>query len=259
MFEFIITKKSLVINMTNNHQPSLTKTNIIQGALFCLALSLQSPLQAQVLNSASLSKSPVSINEDFAVTVQLTPNSNTVWCGMRVEYGDGRTQDIRVGSDGFQSLPLKLTHRYGGSGDFNIRIYGRYMSRGLKSAIPCEGAPISLPVKVIDPAAAEAARRLEEQALREQNVRNRMRQDEERLARERQSLEAQRKALEEREQQAKERELAERERVLREREAALNRKAQEPTPPKPAAPPAAPPVAPAVKPAPVAKPAATGF
>lgn len=241
--------------MTNNCKPRLTTSSIVQGTLLGLALWLQTPLQAQVLNSASLSRNPVPINEDFAVTVQLTPNSNTVWCGMRVEYGDGRTQDIRVGSDGFQSLPLKLTHRYGGSGDYNIRIFGRYMSRGLKSAIPCEGAPISLPVKVIDPAVGEAARRLEEQAQREQNERNRIRQDEERLARERQSLEAQRKALEEREQQAKERELAERERVLREREAALSRKAQETAPPKPAAPPAAP----AAKPAPAVKPAATGF
>lgn len=244
------------MNMTNNQQTHLTSANLIQSIFICLFLGLHSPMQAQVLNSASLSKGTVPINEDFTVTVQLTPNNNMVWCGLRVEYGDGRIQDIRVGSDGYQSLPLKLTHRYSGSGNYDIRTYGRYMSRGLRSANACEGAPISLPVKVIDPAAAEAARRLEDQVIREANERNnRIRQNEERLERERQLLEAQRKAIEEREQQAKERELAERERVLREREAALNRKTQEPTPPKPAAPP----TAPVAKPAPAAKPAVTGF
>ncbi len=246
--------------MTNILKSSHTATSWVKGLLFGLTLLTQVSAQAQVLNSASLSKSPVPINEDFVIIVQLTPNNNPVLCGLSIEFGDGRAQSIRVGSEGYQSLPLRLTHRYTVTGEYTVRLSGRYMSRGLRSAVPCEGAPIALTVKVIDPAEGEAARRLQEQAQREQNERIRMRQDEERLARERQAIEAQRKALEEREQQAKERELAERERALREREAALNRKAQEVAPAKPAAPPAPTPAAPAAaKPAPAPKPAATGF
>jgi hypothetical protein len=242
--------------MMNNRNVNLMTSSLFQGTLLGLAMLMQVSVQAQILNSASLSKNPVPINEEFAVVVQLTPNNNTVWCGLRVEYGDGRTQEIRVGSEGFQSLPLKLTHRFVGSGEYNIRIFGRYLSRGLKSANACEGSPISVPVKVIDPAVIEAAKIREEQVLREQNERIRMRQDEERIARERQSLEAQRKALEERERQTKERELAERERALREREEALSRKALEAAQQRPAITPAAPAARPA---APPVKPAATGF
>ncbi len=205
------------------------------GRATALALCFLGPLMvgAQTLQSVTVSKGVVNINEDFDLTVNLAQiGDQPIWCGLRVVYGDGRTQDIRVGNDPHRTLPLKLSHRYAGSGVFTVKVSGVYLSRGLKSAVPCSGADQSVAVRVKDPAVDEAARRLEDMAQREQLERQRQVQERERLARER--------------------ELQERERALQEREAAANRREAE----RKAAPAPAPAAAPAPAPA---KPATSGF
>ncbi len=225
------------------------------GRATALALCFLGPLMvgAQTLQSVTVSKGVVNINEDFDLTVNLAQiGDQPIWCGLRVVYGDGRTQDIRVGNDPHRTLPLKLSHRYAGSGVFTVKVSGVYLSRGLKSAVPCSGADQSVAVRVKDPAVDEAARRLEDMAQREQLERQRLQQETERLAREKQELEARQRQVQERERLARERELQERERALQEREAAANRREAE----RKAAPAPAPAAAPAPAPA---KPATSGF
>ena len=50
-------------------------------------------------------------------------------------------------SDG---LKIKFTKKYVRPGDYSISVKGKYLSRGLKSAAACNGANLTLPIKVVD-------------------------------------------------------------------------------------------------------------
>jgi hypothetical protein len=68
------------------------------------------------------------------------PFTNTnVWCGLRIEFGDGESKNIRVGENGDEDLNFTYKYTYSNVGTYSASVVGTYMSRGFKSATACTG------------------------------------------------------------------------------------------------------------------------
>jgi hypothetical protein len=96
-----------------------------------------------------------------AVTIYIEFNTKEVpkpWCGFEINWGDGDSQDVRAGHDGADRFPLQLSHIYRTPGQFNLRISGKYLSRGFLSANACAGGTKQTLVTVTDPAEEKATR-----------------------------------------------------------------------------------------------------
>lgn len=75
----------------------------------------------------------------FQVNFAKTVTNTNVWCGLRIEFGDGESKNIRVGENGDKDLNFTYKHTYHNTGTYNASVVGVFMSRGLKSAIGCTG------------------------------------------------------------------------------------------------------------------------
>jgi hypothetical protein len=98
---------------------------------------------------------------DIGASVGLQVDFNTKevsrpWCGFEISWGDGDKQDVRAGHDGADNFPLRFSHVYRTSGQFNLRISGKYISRGLKSAGACAGGDKQAILTVVDGAESKA-------------------------------------------------------------------------------------------------------
>jgi hypothetical protein len=178
---------------------------------------------AQVLVGMSTDKEHVAVEEPFKLIVTLKER-DTMWCGLRVSFGDGEVRDVRV-----EQTPLTLVKKYAAPGRYEIRAEGQYLPRGLRTALACQGNLQTGFVDVADPA-VEAKRQAE--------------------ARE---LERRKRELEEKERQLRQRE----QELERERERERQRQAGAPAPapaPAPATRKPGPPPAGAPAPAPAGKP-----
>ena len=118
--------------------------------LTLISLLILGPIQSaigQELKSLALENLNPSIQADTVLLINISP-AEPNFCGIRVEWGDGNGQDYRLERAG--SEPIKLTKRYNRSGDFTIVVKGKFLSRGLKSAVPCKSENLILPIKVVD-------------------------------------------------------------------------------------------------------------
>ena len=76
-------------------------------------------------------------------------------CGLRVDWGNGKSQMVRVGSEppeGAPTSPIKLSTIYSSAGKFNITLKGELMLLGGMVG-PCDVKVAGLEVTVIDPVA----------------------------------------------------------------------------------------------------------
>lgn len=114
--------------------------------LLFLVFSLQKA-DAQELKSLALENNNASIQSETVLLINIRP-SDPNFCGMRIEWGDGEGQDFRY--EKAISEPIKITKKYVRPGDYTISVKGKYLSRGLKSLAACNGANLTLPIKVVD-------------------------------------------------------------------------------------------------------------
>ena len=77
------------------------------------------------------------------VKVLFNYGSEGVWCGLRIDLGDGDVRDLLL--DG---LPLTLTKQYAAAGRYVLRAQGHFVARGIQSAPGCGVAARSLTVVV---------------------------------------------------------------------------------------------------------------
>lgn len=92
-------------------------------------------VQAQTLKSLRLAgATPVVAGQQASLEIELSPAGGSVWCGLRVDFGDGAARELRVGENGAADLQLRIPLRYAAPGEYMIKVSGRMMSRGLRSA-----------------------------------------------------------------------------------------------------------------------------
>ena len=75
----------------------------------------------------------------FRVDLAKTVTDTNVWCGLRIEFGDGESKNIRVGENGDKDLNFTYKYTYPNVGTYSPSVVGVYMPRGLKSAKGCTG------------------------------------------------------------------------------------------------------------------------
>ena len=114
--------------------------------LLFLVFSMQKA-NGQELKSLALENNNPSIQSETVLLINVTP-SDPNFCGMRIEWGDGEGQDFRY--EKAISEPIKFTKKYVRPGDYTVSVKGKYLSRGLKSAVACKGKNLTLPIKVVD-------------------------------------------------------------------------------------------------------------
>lgn len=122
-----------------------------------VGLTAPAPAQAQALKALQVPTEAVAVGEAAFVEVELTPAGGSVWCGLRIDFGNGTTRDIRVGDNDRADLNLRVPVQYASPGDYLVKVSGRMLSRGLRSAAPCEGEARSAVLRVLrGPALATA-------------------------------------------------------------------------------------------------------
>ena len=109
-----------------------------------LLFSLQKA-NGQELNSISVENKNISTQSETVLLINITP-SDPNFCGIRIEWGDGEGQDFRYEKS--TSEPIKFSKIYDRAGDYTVSVKGKYLSRGLKSAVACKGENLTLPIKV---------------------------------------------------------------------------------------------------------------
>lgn len=186
-------------------------TNQIINFVSALALiglsSSPSLAQDSSRNFAAVTNAKISgktVEVGTPVTVSLEFNVPQPWCGLEINWGDGQVDTVRVGHENNNQFPLQLSHTYQSPGKFNLKIVGKDISRGLRSASACEGLPQQTIVTVestqqkaeVDRAKAEADRRARELEEKEAELRKR----EEKLERERRAQEKREQELKTRQQ-----------------------------------------------------------
>ena len=109
---------------------------------------------AQTMKTINLEPGDKLINQGVNISIDFT-NEKKPWCGLRVDWGNGKSQPVRVGHDGEEGAPtspIKLSNVYNAAGKYNISLKGELLIRGLTgTATPCEVKATPLEVLVIDP------------------------------------------------------------------------------------------------------------
>lgn len=182
---------------------------------------------AQTLQRIEIDPAQPGTNTSVTVLIHYTPGEQN-FCGLTLDMGNGQSQSIRIGHEQDTSSPIRRTVVFNNPGNYIIRVEGRFLSRGLRSAAACSGNPQPLAINVVD-LQAENNRRAELEA--QQKAQESLRQAEE-----------QKRQMQERELELRRKELELREMQLRQQEA-QRRASQQPTPSvRPAAPPPPPPI-----------------
>ena len=124
-------------------------------------------LQA-VANANNLTNIKFSINEvdlDNEVVLQLTlvEDVNPIYCGLLINWGDGRLTKYRIGADAEIKPPFTIRQKFSSEGVKNISAKGELMIRGLKTLPPCQGVHTTS-IKVVDFARIEKEKSILETA-----------------------------------------------------------------------------------------------
>lgn len=117
---------------------------LISSAAFVVGL----PVYANKVVGVDENSPRIESGKAYELTVRFA-DPEQVACGLRVFWGDGKEQQIRLGNDQEVKSPYKLTHVYNSVGRKNIKIEGTLIRRGLKSLPPCEAMASGF-VDVID-------------------------------------------------------------------------------------------------------------
>lgn len=135
---------------------------ILKALMFAATLTACSlGAHAQDISGFKLSHSRVGVKSVVSGQVDFDlkdlPNPN---CGIEVSYGDGNSEDIRVGHNGPGDFPHKFSRSYANPGTYVLKISGKFIRRGLRSAAACGGETRQLTLVVVD----DTAEKLKEEA-----------------------------------------------------------------------------------------------
>jgi hypothetical protein len=105
---------------------------------------------AQEILTFSVESEKIIEGTEAVFQVKFAPSSPSanVWCGLKIEFGNGESNNIRVGENGDKDMTLTIKHKYPNAGTYNASVMGVYMVRGLKSAVGCTGSKKSLQMSI---------------------------------------------------------------------------------------------------------------
>ena len=128
---------------------SLSSASKVLTLLFGLHASIAFPQEILSFNvepEKIVEGTEVVLRVNFAKTI--TNSNSNVWCGLRIDFGNGESKNIRVGDNGDKDLNFTYKYTYPNVGTYIASVAGEYMSRGLRSAQGCTGIKRSYKVDV---------------------------------------------------------------------------------------------------------------
>jgi hypothetical protein len=184
-----------------------------QQIKYLVLTSITYALITQHLNAGTVTKvdiDPIKADVNKTVTLKLQFSSEEISCGLKLDWGNGRVERIRVGKDQQLKPPYLVEGSYSTAGNFQIAISGELIPRGLRTLGPCDVNFIRT-INIIDPviearlAEEKAERERIEQAAKEAEQAEKKRLAEEAASRKERALAEQkeRREAEERERAAK--------------------------------------------------------
>ena len=97
------------------------------------------------------------IDKAHSLTFVFAEDPNTINCGLSIDWGDGQSQELRLGRGLDVSPPFKIEHVYRDTGTKVLSIRGVIVVRGLGTVGPCK-ASYKDQITVTDPAIVEKQR-----------------------------------------------------------------------------------------------------
>jgi hypothetical protein len=105
---------------------------------------------AQTLMSAKVEPATAQPGQAVTLTAELG-NADNPNCGMRLHWGDGQTQDLKINQA--KDVPIVARHSYAKAGNYTVMVEPKTQGFALK----CLGANQRVAVQVVAPVAAKAA------------------------------------------------------------------------------------------------------
>ena len=94
------------------------------------------------------------INRPYQISIKFDEAPDKVRCGLNVDWGDGVSQEFRVGSGYDLQHPYRLEHTYTTAGMKKVTVRGVFLIRGLGS-VPACNVSATVDVNIEDPAERE--------------------------------------------------------------------------------------------------------
>lgn len=142
--------------------------------------SLPLAVNAQQLVRLEANRTQVYPGEIVEFELQLDRSNSASYCGALIDKGDGSVENVRIGDKGNADFPYRFIHQYRTPGTFVVKIDGRTIVRGLKTATGCAGSVKTVSITVVDPSEierrAEMLRKERELAEKENQLRLRAQQ-----------------------------------------------------------------------------------
>ena len=133
-----------------------TSLTVLVSFIFSIAATASTVSRVDVEPRRADVNKPVAVNLSFA--------TEDVSCGLKVDWGNGKVDKVRVGKDHQLRPPYTLENVYSSTGSFKVVVTGEMLLRGLRSVGPCD-VSVAHVVQVIDPLVE--AKLAEERASRE--------------------------------------------------------------------------------------------
>jgi hypothetical protein len=152
--------------------------HLLKSSLF-LALSLIGTHSfANEIKAFSVSQAQTTpgAQVSFIIEANKAGPSSTLWCGINIDFGNGSSADVRLGLNGDADLRYTQQYSYPSPGTYTATLSGKGLTRGLKSAIACNGPAQKVSIKVLDPDVIRMQMELE-RTKRDQVVRDQMARD----------------------------------------------------------------------------------
>jgi hypothetical protein len=106
---------------------------------------------AQTLTNVSVTPPSPKPGDTVVVKVDFRAPAGPSWCGLLLDFGNGKRRELRIGDNGSNELSQTVQVVYPNPGTYRLTASGSAVVRGLKSAPACDGSPLSQDVKIIDP------------------------------------------------------------------------------------------------------------
>ena len=110
--------------------------------VFSLAAAIATGASAQTLTGVKLDPAQGTAGQNVTAAISLDVENNAN-CGLKVHWGDGATQDIKVTDKA--AIPYKATHAYAKGGDYQVMIEPKRVTSHLK----CSGKNVTAAYKVV--------------------------------------------------------------------------------------------------------------
>lgn len=173
--------------------------NGLLALLISLGVTAPETATSQSLMRLTTESLRVAMNAPVTILLEYKPQDPN-WCGLTIDFGNGTKQSLRIGHEQDVASPIRRTVTFSAVGTYTIRAEGTFLSRGLRSAQPCQGSVQPLVVTVFDLAAEKEKERIAAETKAQLEAAEKARQDAER---ERQRVESEAKARLEAERQAR--------------------------------------------------------